>query len=360
MCAFQFVLNLKKNFNRLIPSSAKKYIAALLISSGKKNCASMSYELEVPYNSIYEFLDPKNFQEASLKQYLIAMVHVYSTEQNKGIFIVDSTQIVKLYAKKLECCCYDFSNSMKLVVKGMSCVTSVWTNGKIVIPLDFSFWTRKKDLKNDANYKKKTDISKDLISELKDKIPFEYIALDGEYGSESFLTFLHKNNLKYSIRIPKNRRVLIGNTDAQLKKQPFFQLKKNERYKTATGSYKGIPALFTSQKRKGKNGTKQIVFVVSNLESLTPKQHILSYERRWPIEKMFRTLKQSLGIQHCQSNSRKKQRAHIYATFLAFAELEKQKIYKKKKSPEEILKIIHIQNKGKKDLALHLLEGYIM
>ena len=75
---------------------------------------------------------------------------------------------------------------------------------------------------------------------------------------------------------------------------------------------------------------------------------------------MFRTLKQSLGIQHCQSNSIQKQRAHIFATFLAFTELEIQKIAKRKKSPEQVLKIIKLKKRLKLDPEFHLLEGFVM
>jgi hypothetical protein len=96
------------------------------------------------------------------------------------------------------------------------------------------------------------------------------------------------------------------------------------------------------------------------MKNLTPKQHILAYEYRWPIEKFFRTAKQHLGIQDCQSTFIKKQRAHIFATFLAFIELEVQKIYKKKKSPEQVLKVIRDQNRLQKNPPPPLLEGLIM
>lgn len=126
------------------------------------------------------------------------------------------------------------------------------------------------------------------------------------------------------------------------------------------GVYKGQEMYFIAHKRNGPNKTKQIVFIASNLEGLTPKQHVQAFSLRWPIEKMFRTLKQSLGVKDCQSTSIKKQRAHIFATFMAFAELEQQKIFKKKKSPEQVLKKIRFQNKPKQSSALSFLEGLVM
>ena len=112
--------------------------------------------------------------------------------------------------------------------------------------------------------------------------------------------------------------------------------------------------------KNDKKGAKQVVFVVSNMENFTPKQRILAYALRWPIEKMFRTVKQSLGIQDCQSVNEQKQRAHILATFLAFTELEIQKIAKRKKSPEQVLKIIKLQNNVKINPELPFLKGFVM
>lgn len=360
MRMFQYVLKSQRKVNQLISSTAKKYIASLLISRGRKNCASMSFELGITYNSIYKFLNPADFQEKAFKEYLISMIHVHSTNKNPGVLIVDNSHIIKIFSQKLSCIGYDFNSSMKLVLKGISCVTSAWTNGKIIIPLDFDFWTRKKDLPKNMQYKKKTKISMELINEYKSKIPFEYIALDGDYGNQYCFDYLQENNLKYSIRIPKSRVVLIKGIETQLKNHPIFKFKKNEKYKMTKGIYKGKKMYFIAQKRKGPKGTTQVVFIASTIEGLTPKQHVQAFSLRWPIEKMFRTLKQSLGMRDCQSTSTEKQRVHIFATFIAFTKLEIQKIIKQKKSPEQILKAIRFQNKPELNPALSVLESTIM
>jgi len=360
MNCLQYAQKSIKKASYFFTNSTQKYILGLLLSTGKKNCTAMSSDLGVPYNSIYKYFDDFEYQKDNVKNFLVNMVKLYATKENPGILVADTSQILKLYAKKIRVLCYGFNNSIKFAARGISCVTSVWTNGKIVIPLSFDFWIRKKDLKDDEKYRKKTEISKELILELKDKIPFAYVVLDGEYGNKDFLSFLHDNNLYYSIRMPKNRKVIINEQELSLKDQPLLKHKRNERYKSAKGSYKGICSNFISHKRNGKNGTKQVVFIVSNLEAFSPKEHVEAYSGRWPIEKMFRTLKQSLRLQQCQSTSTKKQRAHIFATFLAFAELEIQKNNKKKRSPEQILKIIRAQKPVKTKPQIHLWEGFIM
>lgn len=357
---FQFVTNSKKKVNSFFNKVTQKYVLCLLLSIGKKNCRAMSDDLGLSYNSIYQYFDYFEEQKKVIQKFFVDLVKHYSTNENPGVLIVDTTQLKKFYAKKLECISYDFSTSLKLVIKGISCVTVVWTNGKIVIPLDFDFWIRKKDIKNNDLYRKKTCISRELICKWKDKISFKYIPLDGEYANEDFMKFLNQEDFKYSMRIQRSRVVAINGIEAALKNHPFFQLKRNEHYKSAKGTYKGITAHFTCQKRKAKNNTTEVVFIVSNLENLTPKEHILAYDFRWPIEKMFRTLKQSLGIQDCQSNFRLKQEAHIFASFLAFLKLEIIKISKKKKSPEQVLKIIRRQNRAQTKIEFDALEGFLM
>ena len=360
MYTLQYAQKLIKKSIHFLTNSTKNYILGLLLSTDKKNCSAMSISLGVSYSSIYQFFDDFEHHKDGAQEFFATIVKLYATQENPGILIVDTTQIIKLYAKELKVLCYDRNGSIKLPVKGMSCVTAAWTNGKVLIPLDFDFWIRKKDMENNEGYKKKTEISEELIRKWRNKIPFAYVSLDGDYGNEYFIRFLHNFRLSYFVRMPKNRHVVINGKELALADHPVFQLKRNERYKTVKCLYKGIPAYVTSHKRKGPRGTKQIVFVVSNVEGLSPKQYIEAYKLRWSIEKMFRTLKQHLGLQQCQSRFVENQRAHIFATFLAFTELEIQKENKNKRSPEEVLKDLRVQNTAKINPKFKLGEGFIM
>ena len=147
MHCLQFVTKSIKKVNHFFSDSTKKYVLSLLISVGKKNCQSMSDDLGIPYNSIYKYLDDFTLKEKDIKTFLLAIVSRYATEKNPGVLVVDNSQLIKRYAKKLDVLCYDYNSSHKLTTKGMSCVTSAWTNGKILIPLDFDFWIREKDMK---------------------------------------------------------------------------------------------------------------------------------------------------------------------------------------------------------------------
>lgn len=56
-----------------------------------------------------------------------------------------------------------------------------------------------------------------------------------------------------------------------------------------------------------------------------------TYKKRWPIEKMFRTIKQHLGLQECQSTKMDTQLNHAAAVLLAYSNivfLQKKRQYK--------------------------------
>ena len=92
-----------------------------------------------------------------------------------------------------------------------------------------------------------------------------------------------------------------------------------------------------NQKRINKKGEESIVYQVSTYFS-KPSKHIKIYKKRWPIEKMFRTIKQHLGLQECQSTKIQTQLNHAAAVLLAYSNIIVQQKKKKFKTPEETLR----------------------
>jgi len=353
MHMLQYVQKIIKKSSDFFADSTKIYILGLILTTCKKNCSAMALSLGVSKHSFYDYFKDFEHEKKRIQDFAIIMINLFATEENPGFLISDTTQILKLYGNKIKTLCYDRNGSIKLVAKGMSCVAFAWANGKVIIPLDFDFWIRKKDIKDNREYRKKTEITEELLLEWKEQIPFKYVILDGDYGNEPFLRFLHEIGLLYFIRMPKSRIVITDGKELSLAEHPFFKLNRNERYKTARCTYKGIPAYVTSQKRKGPKGTKQVVFVISNVEGLAPKQYIDIYDLRWPVEMMFRTLKQYFGLQECQCQSEGAQEAHVFANFLAFTIIEIQKYIKKKKSLEQVLKLLRPQETVKTNPEWH-------
>jgi len=106
--------------------------------------------------------------------------------------------------------------------------------------------------------------------------------------------------------------------------------------------YKGFLLHFTAQKRNGNSGTKEVVFIVSDLYR-PAKEHVKAYEKRWPGEKFHRTGKQSLGLSHCQSTNDAKQKFHFHLVMVSYTVLQLMQIDQQKQSVEEVLHPIRRQ-----------------
>ena len=155
MHLLQYAHKVIKNSSSFVADSTRTYILSLLLSAGKKNCAAMSYELVIPYKAIYGYFDEFKHKRVMIENFCANLAKSLATKENPGVLLVDTTQIMKLYSKKSKVLCYDFNGSMKSIFKGLSCVTAAWCNGEVLVPLDFDFWVREKDIKDSREYKKK-------------------------------------------------------------------------------------------------------------------------------------------------------------------------------------------------------------
>jgi len=342
-----------------LKSIITNYAFSIILTKGSKNCSSMAEETGSSSKKLYKFHKEASSNFSIIKDHLIKKVAKHARNSKKKVLIIDPSNITKRFAKKIDRLAYDFNVIEKQVTKCLSFVAAAWTNGKITIPLDFLFWQNKKKV-SPENYKKKSELAIDLILQLRGLIKFDYIALDGAFASLFMIDFFTRNNLDFVMRMPKNRVIVTRNgTKAQLKNHPALKLIRNERYKTISACYKGNWCYFTAHKRKTKKGSAEVVFIISSM-NIPAKEQALAYGIRWEIEKVFRTIKQSLGVGHCQATSIEKQCAHIFATFLAYTSLIEKKVFKQKKSPEEVLTKIRRQKIPLCKSGLTLLEETIM
>ena len=72
---------------------------------------------------------------------------------------------------------------------------------------------------------------------------------------------------------------------------------------------------------------------------------------------MFRTLKQSLGLEDCESRDVNKQEKHFEAVFLAYAILQNIKFKQKLKNSEEAIRLLQELKSHNPNDAIKLIEG---
>jgi len=240
--------------------------------------------------------------------------------RKRGWLIVDDSTVNKMFGELFEGASRHYNSSTGTLINGHSIVTIAWTDGEITIPLLFAFYFCK-EISADS-HKTKIQLAKELIFQCKEKIDCKGVLMDGLYCSAEMIEFLNANNIEFEMRMHSNRKVKVQWYDEiSLKKHPALKLNRNERSKTVKVIWKGLAVFVTIEKRKDKNGDITIVFLVSN-RNVNAKCHISTYALRWGIEMLFRTLKQSIGLEHCQGRSIESQTMHIYASLFSYLFLQ--------------------------------------
>ena len=248
------------------------------MSTKKKNCSALSRDIGISKKHLYEVYKDNRINAKQFNSSLIKMVNKHSEKGLPNVLIIDPTLIRKWFAKDMEKLAYDYDGIVGRSKKCLEPVVAAWTNTKITIPLDFIFWINQRLT---PMYKKKRELAEELILKLKQLINFDYVAMDGVFASEPMLQFCKKHVINFCMRIAKNRVIVSKNAiEAQLQNHPKLKFKRNERYKTIIGTYKGIECFFTAHKRYSNSGKSwNIVYIISSL-NIPAKEQAKAYNIR--------------------------------------------------------------------------------
>lgn len=339
-----FTQSVLENVSDVICKVSKKlstHVALMLMSTERKNYTAIARSTGVKYHKVYVKTDDIDKHIEESVKFLHLTIKNRATQAKKCFLILDFTLLCKQFSKHIPFVTYDHDGVEKRVNKGFSTAFAFWSDEKVTIPFDFSLWLRKKDA--GELYMKKNDVVKKLIKLAQQhEIPFDEVRLDGAFATEDMIKFLTEERIHFTMRIAKNRVVQSDNKEYQLTNHPKLKMIRNQKFKTVSALYKGFSLYFTAHKRNGNNGTKEVVFIASDLQR-SAKEHVKAYEKRWTGEKFHRTGKQSLGLSHCQSTNDAKQKFHFYLVMVSYTVLQLIQIDQQRQSVEDILHSIRRQ-----------------
>lgn len=319
-----------------IVTSIKKYVLALLLTTGRKTVTSMSRTTTISPKTLYNFMNEADSTIPIMYDILCGEAKKLLSDGDYVNFIFDFSQLIKNYAQKIGGLGYDRNGCSNRTEKGISFGIAALSSAKKCIPFDLKFWIQKKYA--EGGYIKKTDLAMLAIeAAIKKDLKFRYALLDGAFACKAIIDLFEKLKQKYFMRIPSNRVIEVDGLKAKIKDQPQLKLLRNLRAKVVAAKYQGIPCFITADKRKKKNGEYEVVYIISNVNLATPQDNINEYAKRSPVEGFFRTGKQTLGIDECQMLSRKKQEAHILGAMISYIILEENKTDNQKNCPEDIV-----------------------
>jgi len=320
-------------------STILKYPILTILSIGKKSFENLGRFINKSGDTVSRLLQPA---EVSLNMAQSIAQEMFQNKK-KLFCIIDDTLIKKIYSQFMQGSGMFFDTKMGRRIKAFRLVLGVISDGKFSIPFGCGFLFSKELLNiTKKEFPSKEDLAKAFVETSIKLFPKSKITVvaDGLYATVNFLTWCKNKNIATEVRMHSNRVVWYKGKKFKLKdlaRVSGITPKGRQMSRTITVMWHEIELEITIVRRIDKHGDETIVFQAATYKAL-PREHVAHYQKRWPIEKIFRTTKQYLGLQECYSRSLDKQHNHIASVLLAYALTQLDMKKYKLKTPEEALR----------------------
>ncbi len=324
--------------------SEKSYSDLCILSNAKKNFEQLGVLIGKTGKTIAKKLASIESLKTSLEEHCLD----FFACAKKLYLIIDLTNILKPFANKMSGSEMSYISSSGSFSNAYKVSVGVITDGFTTLPFstDFVFSTAIQDTFS-PDPKTAIQIAKNVIYRVC-RLFFRsniIVVLDGAYASENLLQFCISNGFAVEVRMHANRVIEYKKQKIALKKileSGALRLGKKKQNRTIKVIWRGLSLYVTISRRIDKHGNKTHIFTAATYKA-EPRQHAKNYKARWLIERFFRTVKQSLGLNDCQSTSFDTQFKHIRSVLLAYAKVQLYKLQHKLKTPEDALRRIREQ-----------------
>ena len=314
-----------------------KYPLLLILSTGKRNFSELA---RMANESVYSIKKAFSPSQISLK-ILGSIAQFIFKNPKKLVLAVDDTLIQKIYSRCMVGSSRFFDTKIGRRVIAYRMIVAVLTNGKSTIPIGFGFMFAKELFAEDNKTKSKLDFIELFISSAKKLFPQAQITLvlDGLFASVEILGWAKRQNIRLTVRMHSNRKILYNEQLCKINKIAKLIPKGRQKACSIRGSWHDLELFITAERRIDKCGEESIVYLASTYKA-KPIEHVEYYKKRWPIEKMFRTCKQLLGLGDCASTSLEIQENHVAACLVAYALAQLAMRKQKLETPEKAIRSI--------------------
>ncbi len=276
------------------------YCAFLQVTSQRYSALSLAEvsPITLSHDAVSRWLtdtkcQPKDIWEAAKGEIL--------SSNNDGVIIADETVIDKSRSDKIELTSWLYSGTEHDIVKGIGLLNFLWQNSREeAIPMDYRIYQPPEDGKT------KNDHFREMLKLAKDRglNPMAIVA-DSWFSSLDNVKLIRSLGWAWVMGLRKNRIVNRG--------VPLEHLMiPKEGLKVHLRGYGWIMVY----RFAAKNGRTD--YIGTNLENSTREKVDNLVKRRWSIEVFHRELKQTCGLENCQSRAGRAQRNHIGFSILAW------------------------------------------
>jgi hypothetical protein len=218
-----------------------------------------------------------------------------------GVIVADETVLNKSRRQKIELVRWQYSGTEHDTVRGIGLLNFLWVHeGHEVCPMDFRIWEPQED-----GYTKNDHFREMLKAAKRREVKPEAVIADSWYSSLNNVKCIRDFGWIWVMGLKKNRIVNRGENLENLDIP-------DEGLRVHLRGY-GWIYVFRFVASNGRTD-----YYGTNMESPTRQEVETLMRKRWEIEVFHRELKQTCGLQHCQSRTGRAQRNHVGFSVLSW------------------------------------------
>lgn len=255
---------------------------------------------------------------------------------------IDDTLIKKFFSRFMRGAGLFYDTKLSRLIMAYKLLVIVVSDGRYTIPIRCAFLFAKELLEEPVE--SKCELVKKFFLIIEKSFPEKNIIFlaDGAFATVELLSWAIETKRFLQVRMHSNRKVEYKGQKIAIRDIKGLRPKGRQMARTIMVLWHGLTLHLTAQRRIDKHGQETIVYQASTYQA-KPSEHVKDYKKRWPIEKVFRTSKQYLGLQECFSTNIDTQLNHVAAVFLAYSIVQWEMKKRKHLTPEKTIRALKKQ-----------------
>jgi hypothetical protein len=238
-----------------------------------------------------------------------------------------------------EIICWHFDHKENKTVKGINLLSAFYhseKNGQSVrLPTGYRVIAKTEEYTDEKSGERKrrspvtkNEMMQEMIKRhMQNQVKFTYILADSRYSSAENMRFINKRRKVFIFELKENRQVTESEkkrNKGEFERLDTLELPEDKPVKVWIKDLE-FPVKVFKQVFINKDGTSGQRFLVTNELTLTNKQFMTLYKKRWGVEEYHKSLKQNASIGNSPAHTERTQSNHIFAAILGYVKLEKLK-----------------------------------
>jgi putative transposase len=233
-------------------------------------------------------------------------------KKEEGVLVIDDSTLDKPYSHRIELVTRHWSGKHHRVVQGINLISTIWTDGSAIVPIDFRVYHP------DGDGKTKNNHFRDMVNAAKKRqFKPKCVIFDSWYSSIENLKLIRALEWHWCTRLKSNR--LVNPDDSYNRNVSEIDIPPEGR--VVHLSKYGFIKVFRIDHSDG-----DPEFWATDVLDASEEDRQNFKKLSWNIEIFHRGIKQCCGIERCQGRKEEVQRGHIFLSLLAFLRLESHRL----------------------------------